>query len=62
VTLIAAAPAIILGWYATTTVVAAVGGVVGLLLAAAIWFMRPQAEEQDAVDDLDAQDLVDLGL
>jgi hypothetical protein len=62
VTLVAAAPATVLGWHATTTIVAVVGGGAGLLLASAIWFMRPQAKDQDTVDDLDAQDLVDLGL
>jgi hypothetical protein len=60
--LVAAVPAVVLGWLATTTVVAVVGGVVALLLAAAVPIVRPRTDDPAAMDDLDDQDLVDLEL
>ena len=60
--LVAAVPAVVLGWLATTTVVAVVGGVVALLLAAAVPIVRPRTDDPAAMDDLDDQDLVDLQL
>lgn len=60
--LVAAVPAIVLGWYATTTIVAVVDAVVALLLAVAVPVVRPRTDDPAEMDGLDAQDLVDLQL
>jgi hypothetical protein len=60
--LLAAAPAIVLGWFATTTVVGLVGGAVALLLAAAVPAVRPRSDEQQGELDPDDEALLDLGL
>lgn len=60
--LLAAIPAVVLGWSATMTVVAGVGGVVALLLAAAVPVVHPRTDhpaQMHDLDDLDDPDLVD---
>jgi len=56
--LLAAVPAIVLGWFATTAIVGIVGGAMALLLAAAVPAVRVRADEQPDVDDLVHDDFV----